>query len=153
MRLLLPLQFTFHLFTSIWLDHTLALTDGNTVLEKASSSSTASDIKLGAFLNWWHQTKTEIHHNNTLLSRRHIKQSRVNCDMETFSYRGPKNKYVCNSMTIGRTLNVHPADSIGSPRKIPSSRAFQRNKEQTRGHATVPRLNLFLVPFVALIDE
>lgn len=57
-------------------------------------------------------------------------------------------------MTIATTTKkVYPADSMGSPRKIPSSRAFKRNKEQTCGCTTIHSLNVFLVPFVALIDE
>lgn len=83
-----------------------------------------------------------------------MKVSRVNSNMETFSYRRLENKYVCNTPTIiGSTQNVNPADSIGSPRKIPSSSAFQRNKERGRGQATIAWLNVFLLPFVALIDE
>lgn len=73
--------------------------------------------------------------------------------METFSYRRLKNKHVCNPATIGGTQKVNPADSVGSPRKIPSSSAFHRNKERSRGQATIGRPKVFLLPFVALIDE
>lgn len=52
-----------------------------------------------------------------------------------------------------KNLKKHPPHSIGSPRKIPSSSAFKRNKEQTCGCTTIHSLNVFLVPFVALIDE
>lgn len=102
-----------------------------------------------------------LHNNNDTPNREQTLAQRcmfqckhkINSRVETFSYRGLKNKYVCNPTTIGTTQTVDPADSIGSPRKIPNSSAFQRNKEQTSGHATITQLNVFRLPFVALIDE
>ena len=86
------------------------------------------------------------------------KQSYINSSIETVHYRGQENadyktNMFCDPVTIGTTKKVYPADLVGSPRKIPSSSAFKRNKEQTCGCTTIRSLNVFLVPFVALIDE
>lgn len=77
--------------------------DRNKVLGKEISPPVYSQHQTGCIRP--NLTTTHIKYKDT-------KQPRVNSNIETFSFRGLKNKYVCNPTTMRRTQNVNPADSL-----------------------------------------